>query len=77
MVQLAKNEPKAFQEAQTLIEELRTHPKTGIGHPEPLKGKLEGRWSRRITAKHRLVYEVHDEEVIVFILTACGHYDDK
>lgn len=42
---LAKSEPKAFAKANRFIEELRIHPKTGLGHPEPLKGKPEGRWS--------------------------------
>ena len=46
---LAKSEPKVFQKVQNLIHELREHPTTGTGHPEPLKGQLEGRWSRRIT----------------------------
>ena len=74
---LAKNEPKAFAKAMRFLEELREHPKTGTGHPEPLKGKPEGRWRREITKKHRLVYRIHDEEVIVLVLTAYGHYDDK
>lgn len=39
LVQLAKSEPKAFAKANRFLEELRTHPKTGTGHPEPLKGK--------------------------------------
>ena len=55
LARLAKNEPKAFKKAQRFIEELREHPKTGLGHPEPLKGKPEGRWSREITKKHRMV----------------------
>ena len=33
-------------------------------------------WSRRITKKHRLVYEIHDMEVVILVLTAYGHYDD-
>ena len=70
-------EPKAYQKALRFIGELYDHPKTGLGHPEPLKGKPEGRWSREITKKHRLVYRIHDEEVIVLVLTAYGHYDDK
>ena len=74
---LAKSEPKAFAKAVRCIEELREHPKTGLGHPEPLKGKPEGRWSREITKKHRMVYRILDTEVIVLILTAYGHYDDK
>ena len=77
LYRLAKDEPRAFEKAQRLIEELKEHPKTGTGHPEPLKGKPEGRWSRRITDKHRLVYRINENEVIVLILTAYGHYEDK
>ena len=74
---LKKNEPKAFLKATRFIEELKEHPKTGLGHPEPLKGQPEGRWSREITKKHRLVYQIIENQVIVLILTAYGHYDDK
>jgi len=57
LARLAKSEPKAFLKAQRFLEELREHPKTGLGHPEPLKGKPEGRWSREITkAPHGLSY---------------------
>jgi toxin YoeB len=74
---LAKNEPKAFMKANRFIDELRNHPKTGLGHPEPLKGKPEGRWSREITKKHRLVYRIFETEVYVDLLSAYGHYEDK
>ena len=77
LIALARNEPKAFMKAQALIEELRVHPRTGTGHPEPLASDRAGQWSRRITKKHRLVYEIHDTEVVVLVLTAYGHYDDK
>ena len=77
LVQLAKSEPKAFAKANRFLEELRTHPKTGTGHPEPLKGKPENRWSREITKKHRMVYRIFDTEVYVEVLTAYGHYGDK
>ena len=53
LARLAKSEPKTFVKVQHLIEELKVHPKTGIGHPEPLKGEPAGRWSRRISKKHR------------------------
>ena len=59
---LAKSEPKAFKKAQALIEELKEHPRTGTGKPEPLSGDRNGQWSRRITKKHRLVYEIHDTD---------------
>lgn len=40
-LRLAKNEPKAYKKACEYIEELKLHPTTGLGHPEPLKGKPE------------------------------------
>lgn len=75
--QLYKSEPKAYQKALKLIAELRDHPRTGTCHPEPLSGDRAGQWSRRITQKHRLIYEIHDTEVVVLVLTAYGHYEDK
>ena len=77
LIALAKHEPKAFLKAQALIEELREHPRSGTGKPEPLSGDRSGQWSRRITKKHRMVYEIHDTEVVVLVLTAWGHYEDK
>ena len=77
LVALAKSEPKAFIKAQALIEELKIHPRTGTGKPEPLSGNRAGEWSRRINRKHRLVYEIHDTEVVVLVISAYGHYDDK
>ena len=69
------------------LKELRGSPKKGTGKPEALKGTrkpeaLKGYgerevWSRRINDKHRLVYEILEEEREVKILTAFGHYDDK
>ena len=77
LARLAKSEPKAFLKAQRYLEELREHPKTGLGHPEPLKGKPEGRWSREITKKHRMVYRIFETEVVVLVVSVYGHYDDK
>ena len=74
---LSENEPKAYQKALRLIAELYETPTTGTGHPEPLKGDRSGQWSRRISSKHRLVYEIQEMQVVVLVLTAYGHYDDK
>ena len=30
-----------------------------------------------MSLKHRLVYEIHDNEVVVLVISAWGHYDDK
>lgn len=77
LVKMLKNEPKVYQKALRFIAELAEHPKTGTGHPEPLKGKPENRWSRELTKKHRMVYRIYDTEVVVLVLSAYGHYDDK
>ena len=77
MQRLKHDEPKAFQKMSNLLLELMEHPTTGTGHPEPLKGEPQGRWSRHITKKHRLVYRIYNDEVLVLILSVYGHYDDK
>ena len=69
---LKKSEPAAFKKAGKLLVELQEHPKTGIGKPEPLS-----EWSRRISQKHRLVYEIEEAVVKVDVLSAYGHYEDK
>jgi len=39
---LSSNEPAAFKKAIKMLNELAEHPRTGTGHPEPLKGQPEG-----------------------------------
>ena len=77
LLKLQKSEPQAYKKVNKLIEELKQHPKTGTGHPEQLKGNRTNQWSRRITEKHRLIYEIRDNEVIVIVISAYGHYEDK
>lgn len=77
LANLEKNEPKAFAKALRLLEEIQEHPRTGTGRPEQLSGDLTGKWNRRINKKHRLIYQIHDMEVIVVVISAYGHYSDK
>jgi len=77
IAKLKRDEPAAYKKVESFIQELKEHPKTGTGHPEPLKGKPEGRWSRQISKKHRLVYRIYETEVVVLVIAAYGHYDDK
>ena len=77
LARLAVSDPKALKKVQGLIEELKEHPRVGTGHPEQLSGDLSGKWSRRINKKHRLIYEIRDQEVIVIVISAYGHYTDK
>ena len=77
LARLRKNEPKAFDKAYRLLNELLEHPRTGTGKPEPLSGDRAGQWSRHITQKHRMVYSIEDAIVEVYVLSSYGHYDDK
>ena len=76
-VRLKRSDSRAYRKLSALIGELRLHPKTGTGHPEPLKGDRAGQWSRRISSKHSIVYCIDDGVLTVLLLAACGHYDDK
>jgi len=68
---------QALQKLAKLLKELTEHPTTGTGKPEPLSGDRAGQWSRRITHKHRLIYMIIEEKVIVLLLSAYGHYGEK
>jgi len=58
-----------------ILEELKIHPTTGIGNPEPLKYELSGFWSRRLNKKDRLIYEIIEEpDNLVVVVSALGHY---
>ena len=75
LVKLRKAEPAYYKKANKLIAELSEHPTTGTGHPEQLKGFDIPTWSRRISKKHRLVYEIHDDQIKVLVLSSYGHYE--
>jgi toxin YoeB len=68
---------QTLKKLKSLIEELKVHPETGTGKPERLKYKQSNQWSRHITLKHRLIYEIFEHLVTVEIIQTYGHYDDK
>jgi toxin YoeB len=74
---LQREDPKAFKKLLKLEGELKEHPRSGTGKPEPLPFTRPGEWSRRISRKHRLIYEIRDTEVIVIVISAYGHYGDN
>lgn len=72
-----KSNPVLFKKLQKLLHELVEHPRTGTGHPEPLKGGADITWSRRITAYDRIIYDICDEIITVIVVEVEGHYNDK
>ncbi len=72
-----KSNPIAFKKLYKLLPELEQHPRTGTGHPEPLKGGNSMTFSRRLTAHDRIIYDIYDDVITVLIIELEGHYDDK
>jgi len=66
---------KTLRKINALLKDIQRSSFQGEGKPEPLKGELTGKWSRRINEKDRLVYEVNND--IIVVLQCKGHYDDK
>ncbi|MBQ1909590.1 MAG: Txe/YoeB family addiction module toxin [Bacteroidaceae bacterium] len=73
---LRRNSPHLLKKLAKLLAELREHPRTGTGQVEQLKHFQTETWSRRISREHRLVYEIHDNKVLVLVLSVFGHYKD-
>ena len=71
-----KSDKQSFKKIEKLLVELADHPFMGTGHPEELKGDYSGYCSRKVNKKDRLIYKVQEEEVIVFVLSTKGHYND-
>jgi len=67
----------AIKKIERIFNELANTPYKGIGSPEPLKYNLTEYWSRQIDKKNRIIYQVRDEIVTVFIISVKGHYGDK
>lgn len=60
-----KNDKKILKRINLLINDIKRDPFNGIGKPELLKYELSNCLSRRITDKHRLVYEISEYSIIV------------
>ena len=69
---------KIIKKIASFLRELQEEPTQGTGQVERLKYYGERSvWSRRIDQKHRLVYEVFEEEKRVELLSAYGHYSSR
>jgi toxin YoeB len=64
---------KVLKRINALIKDVQRNTYEGIGKPEPLKGNLNGWWSRHIDEVHRIVYCEKDGAII--IASCKGHYE--
>jgi toxin YoeB len=61
-----------LQKIEKLTDAIIENPFEGIGKPEALKYDLTGKWSRRISQEHRIVYRIAENSLIIYSLK--GHY---
>lgn len=66
---------KTLKRINLLLQDIDRNGYSGIGKPEPLKGNLQGYWSRRIDESNRLVYRISDNRIE--ILQCRTHYGDR
>jgi toxin YoeB len=77
LLKIKREDPAILKRIAELISSVCNNPRVGIGHPEQLKDmKPQIVWSRRITQKHRLVYEINDKDGCVIFTDCYGHYKD-
>ena len=43
---------------------------------KPLVGSLKGYYSMRLSYQDRIVYSIHDDELVILVLRARTHYGD-
>jgi toxin YoeB len=55
-----------LKKINVLIKDILREPFSGIGKPEALRFEFTGKWSRRIDAEHRLIYQVKEDELIIY-----------
>ena len=69
---------KTIKKIANLLIELQEHPRTGTGQVEHLKHFVyKETWSRRINKQYRMIYEIHDLEIYVSVVSLRSHYGDK
>ncbi len=57
---------RIFDRLNELIAEIKADPFAGSGNPEALKHELTGKWSRHLTQRDRIVYELVNDEIWVY-----------
>ena len=67
---------RTLKKINRLILDIVRNGNEGIGHPEPLKHDLSGKWSREIDEQNRLVYKLFEDNRVE-IYHCKGHYGDK
>ena len=66
---------KTLKRINQLLQDIDRNGYGGIGKPEPLRGDLQGWWSKRIDDSNRIVFRIHND--CIEILQCGSYYRDK
>jgi len=66
------NDRKILIRIGDLIRDILRDTFAGIGKPEPLKYTYKGYWSRRIDNEHGLIYNIDNDNILIF--SCYSHY---
>lgn len=70
-----KDKPQLKRKVKDLLEIVEQNPYQNPPKYEKLVGDFQGMYSRRINIKHRLVYEILEDEKIVRVISMWSHYE--
>lgn len=71
-LEFKNTQPRLAKKIDSLIASIYLDPEKGIGKPEQLKHAYAGYWSRRISARDRLIYRFTASEIVIIKLK--DHY---
>ncbi|RZU99617.1 Txe/YoeB family addiction module toxin [Spiribacter vilamensis] len=73
--EIRRRDRKLHEATRRVIRELIRcdDPAIGTGKPEPLRHSLSGLWSRRLSARDRIIYRF--DETAIYIYALGGHYE--
>jgi toxin YoeB len=66
---------KTLRRINDLLKDIDREPFEGMGKPEPLRGNLSGKWSRRINDADRLVYKFESDKITIY--QCRSHYSNN
>lgn len=67
-----KSNPILYKKLNKILGDIILHPRTGLGHPEPMVGGGDTKYSRRISVNERIIYEIIDAEILVMVIEIGG-----
>lgn len=70
-VEWQSKDKKIVKKINEIIKDIQRNGNEGLNKSEPLRHGLSGYWSRRIPDRHRFIYKLTENEIVII---ACANY---